>query len=196
MDIAKIDRDIAYIAMVVHVCCKLLFSMFHLFFSEVCCKCVLDVAYVFIHILQVFYLDVAYVLQWIQVFFWFFSSVLDACFKCFIIFRRMLHLLHLDISKLDRISPLVFYCLVSVSGVGSEGRQRRSPLARVVPMYMRGRTVACSMCSSSKWARSSSNSKWARSSSTRRQAQQVRRGRASAATRASGRRASVWTSRR
>jgi hypothetical protein len=34
-----------------------------LFFPDVCCKCVyLDVAYVFI--LQVFYLDVAYVLQW------------------------------------------------------------------------------------------------------------------------------------
>jgi hypothetical protein len=62
MDIAKVDRDIAYVAMIVHIYCKLMFSMLY-FFPDVCCKCVyLDVAYVFI--LQVFYLDVAYVLQW------------------------------------------------------------------------------------------------------------------------------------
>ena len=46
-DVTKVDRDVAYVAMVVHVCCKLLFPMFHLFFSGLCCKCVyLDVAYV------------------------------------------------------------------------------------------------------------------------------------------------------
>jgi hypothetical protein len=43
MDIAKVDRDVAYVAMVVHVCCKFMFSMFH---SDVCCKCVyLDVMF-------------------------------------------------------------------------------------------------------------------------------------------------------
>jgi hypothetical protein len=31
-DVAKVDRDVAYVAMVVHERCKLLFSMFHLFF--------------------------------------------------------------------------------------------------------------------------------------------------------------------
>jgi len=31
-DIAKVDQDVAYVAMVVHVCCKLLFPLFHLFF--------------------------------------------------------------------------------------------------------------------------------------------------------------------
>jgi hypothetical protein len=47
MDVAKADRDVAYVAIVVHACCKLLFSMFHLFFSDGCCECVyLDVAYV------------------------------------------------------------------------------------------------------------------------------------------------------
>jgi hypothetical protein len=46
-DIVKVDRDVAYVAMVVHVCCKLLFSVFHLFFQDICCKCVyLDIAYV------------------------------------------------------------------------------------------------------------------------------------------------------
>jgi hypothetical protein len=32
-DVAKVDQDVAEVAMVVHVCCKLLFSMFHLSFQ-------------------------------------------------------------------------------------------------------------------------------------------------------------------
>jgi hypothetical protein len=32
MDIAKVDQDVAYVAMVVHLCCKRLFPMFHRFF--------------------------------------------------------------------------------------------------------------------------------------------------------------------
>jgi hypothetical protein len=64
MHIAKVNRDVAYVVIVVHVCCKLLFSMFHLFFSDICCKCV--------------YLDVAYVSKHM------FASVSDACFKYFI----------------------------------------------------------------------------------------------------------------
>ena len=45
-DVAKVDRDVTYVAMVVHVCCKCIFQMFYLF-SNVCYKCVyLDVAYV------------------------------------------------------------------------------------------------------------------------------------------------------
>jgi hypothetical protein len=47
-DVAKVDYDVAHVTMVVHVCCKLLFSLFHLFFY-VCCKC--------------FYLNVIYVLH-------------------------------------------------------------------------------------------------------------------------------------
>jgi hypothetical protein len=31
-NVVKVDRDVAHVAMVVQVCCKLLFSMFHLFF--------------------------------------------------------------------------------------------------------------------------------------------------------------------
>jgi hypothetical protein len=33
-DITKIDRDVAYVAIVVHVCCKHLSPMFHLFFRR------------------------------------------------------------------------------------------------------------------------------------------------------------------
>jgi hypothetical protein len=39
IDVAKIDRDVVHVAIVVHVCCKHLFQMFHLLFSDVCCKC-------------------------------------------------------------------------------------------------------------------------------------------------------------
>jgi hypothetical protein len=44
MDVTKVDRDVAYVAMVIYICCKLLFPMFYLFL-DVCCKRVyLDVA--------------------------------------------------------------------------------------------------------------------------------------------------------
>jgi hypothetical protein len=33
-DFAKIDRDIEYVAMVIHICCKRLPLMFHLFFKH------------------------------------------------------------------------------------------------------------------------------------------------------------------
>jgi hypothetical protein len=33
MYVAKVDGDVAYVAILVHVCCKLLFSMFYLFFQ-------------------------------------------------------------------------------------------------------------------------------------------------------------------
>ena len=47
MDVAKVDWDVAYVVMVVHVCCKRLSPIFHLCFWTYCYKCVyLDVAYV------------------------------------------------------------------------------------------------------------------------------------------------------
>jgi hypothetical protein len=52
--VAKLDRDVAYIAIVIHVCCNLLFSMFH----------------ISIYVATVFILDVAHVLH--------------ICCKCFI----------------------------------------------------------------------------------------------------------------
>jgi hypothetical protein len=32
-DVVKVDRDVAYVAMIIHVCCKCMFPMFHLFFQ-------------------------------------------------------------------------------------------------------------------------------------------------------------------
>jgi hypothetical protein len=87
VDVAKVDSDVAYIAMVVHVCCKLLFLMFRLFFRR--CKYVYFGRCVcFMHVLQVFYLDVAYVFcNGFLVFLGVLASVSDACFKCFICFQ-------------------------------------------------------------------------------------------------------------
>jgi hypothetical protein len=45
MNVAKVDRDVAYVAMVMHVCCKL--PNVSSVFSYVCCKCVyLNIAYI------------------------------------------------------------------------------------------------------------------------------------------------------
>jgi hypothetical protein len=69
MDIVKVDRDIAYVAMVIHVCCKLLFPMFHLFFQAyVAIVCLFGCCICFTHMLQLFYLGVAYVLHGFHVF--------------------------------------------------------------------------------------------------------------------------------
>jgi hypothetical protein len=61
MDVSKVDRDVAYVAMVVHVCCKGLLPMFHLCVSG--CKlqvCFSGCCICFTHTLHLFYLDVAY----------------------------------------------------------------------------------------------------------------------------------------
>jgi hypothetical protein len=66
MDVAKVDWDVAYVAIAVHVCCKHLFPMFHLFFRRM---------------LQVLYLDIAYVFNgFSSVLWWFFASVSGVCF--------------------------------------------------------------------------------------------------------------------
>jgi hypothetical protein len=98
VDVPKEDRDVAYAAIAVHVCCKLLFHMFHLFVQTYvasvfiwmlhtfhtyaaivlfgCCIC-------FTHMLLVFYLDVAYVLQcFFKCFSSAFASVSEASFIC------------------------------------------------------------------------------------------------------------------
>jgi hypothetical protein len=53
MDVEKVDQDVAYVAMVVHVCCKRLFQMFYLFFFWT------YVASVFIWMLHMFHTYIA-----------------------------------------------------------------------------------------------------------------------------------------
>jgi hypothetical protein len=63
IDIAKVDQDVAYVAMVVHLCCKCLFLMFFCFFRCMLQVCLSGYCICITHMFQVFYLDVAYVLQ-------------------------------------------------------------------------------------------------------------------------------------
>jgi hypothetical protein len=96
LDIAKVDRDVAHVAMAIHVCFKCIFQMFNLFFqtfvasvSSGCCIC-------FICMLQVFY----WMLDMFVRVFKYFASVSDACCKCFSYFIYMLQVFHLDVSKI------------------------------------------------------------------------------------------------
>jgi hypothetical protein len=92
---------------------KLLFPMFHMFFRRIlqvlfgCCIC-------FTHMLQLFYLDVAYVLQWFS---GVFASVSDTCFKCFICLQTYVTSVVSGCFKSRSVLHplLVFCCLASVS---------------------------------------------------------------------------------
>jgi hypothetical protein len=65
MDVAKVDWNVVYVAMVVHVCCTPIFINFFRHMLQVC----LSECYIyFTHMLQVFYLDVSYVCNDFQVF--------------------------------------------------------------------------------------------------------------------------------
>ena len=137
MDVANVDRDVAYVATVVDVCCKGLLPLFHLCFSAACCKFIyLDVAYVsmVVHLCwclspmfhlfsrrmcKCVYLDVAYmfhtyvasILSECYVCLQYFSSVFSCFFQVFqkhvssvsSVFRSMLQVLHLDISKVEQM---------------------------------------------------------------------------------------------
>ena len=104
----KLNWDVAYVAIAIHVYCKCMFQMCHLFFIRMFQVCLFGCCICFIHMLQVFYLDVAYVLQ---CFSGGFASVSDTCLKCFIC---MLQVLHLDVSNVDRLlHPLLTLIVVS-----------------------------------------------------------------------------------
>jgi hypothetical protein len=100
IDVAKVYWDVAHVTMAVHVCCKRLFQMFHLFL-DVCCKCV--------------YLDIAYVshisckcFMWmLHMFLMTFSSVL-MCFFCKY-FRHMFQVFHLFSDACCKCVILMFH---------------------------------------------------------------------------------------
>ena len=81
MDHTKVDRDVAYVAIIVHVCCKGLLPMFHLCFLDAYCNCVyLDIAYV----LYIRCMHFIWMLRMVAIIFkcfkvCFFSSVSEAC---------------------------------------------------------------------------------------------------------------------
>jgi hypothetical protein len=99
-DVAKVDQDVAYVAMIAHVCCKCLFPMFHLFFfRRMLQMCLSGCCICFTYILQVFYLDVAYVCNCLSCVFACVSGAYYECFSCFVC---ILQLFHLSVSKVDQ----------------------------------------------------------------------------------------------
>jgi hypothetical protein len=113
IDVVKGDRDVAHVAMVFSsvcpecfICFRRMLQLFHLDIAKVD----LDVAYTcmlqayvvfsggFIHTLQVFYLDVAYVFQWLQTCF---PGVSNICCKRFNYFGCVLRVFHLDVAKVN-----------------------------------------------------------------------------------------------
>jgi hypothetical protein len=47
MDVVKVDRDVAYVVMVVHLCCKCLY-LDVAYVSYICCKCFIWMLHVFV----------------------------------------------------------------------------------------------------------------------------------------------------
>lgn len=86
-DVANVDRDVSYVAMIVRVCCRPPFFNVLSFFPDTCCKCgYSNAAHVFyIYVAKCFYLNVVFVCNGFHLFFMcFFISISDARFKCFI----------------------------------------------------------------------------------------------------------------
>jgi hypothetical protein len=84
MGVAKVDHGVTCVTMVVHISCKRLFPLFHLFSRRMLQVCLSRCCICFTYMLQVFYMDVAYVCNGFQVFSYVFAIVSDTCFKCFI----------------------------------------------------------------------------------------------------------------
>jgi hypothetical protein len=94
----------------IRACCKIMFSRGF--------RC-------FIHVLQMFYLDVAYILRWLHTCFQVFLGV---C-KCFSCFRSMLQLFHLDVVKVGLVlhmlqwdPPVAAACSCWGAAVGDHAR--------------------------------------------------------------------------
>jgi hypothetical protein len=60
VDIAKVDQDVAYVAMAIHVYWKRLFQMFYLFLQTYVANVLFGCCICFTYMLQVFNLNVAH----------------------------------------------------------------------------------------------------------------------------------------
>jgi hypothetical protein len=89
-DVTKVDRNVAYVAMIVHVCCKLPSPMFHRVFWTYCYTCVyLNIANLshicckrFIWILCIFSMGFKCFHVFLQMFQKYVSFVFRCCCKC------------------------------------------------------------------------------------------------------------------
>ena len=139
--------DVAYVAIVSEVCCKSMFRVFQRYVSALFFR--MHVAIVFICMLHMFPTYVA--------------CVLLGCFRCVFqvfqkhissvstVFRRILQLLYLDVSKVDLIlylSSPTFCCIVSECPPPNAGRTSircrrpgpfKSEAQRALPLLSLGR---------------------------------------------------------
>jgi hypothetical protein len=97
-DVAKVDRDVAYLVMTIHICCKRLFQMFYLFFQTY-------VANIFIWMLHIFQTYVANIISRYCICFAMAFQVFQVFLQVFqmhissvsFVFRCMLQMLYLDV---------------------------------------------------------------------------------------------------
>jgi hypothetical protein len=88
--------------------------------------------------LQLFYQNVVYVLQWFSSVF---ASVSDTCFKCFICFFCTLQVLHPNVLKLlDRVFAMGYVWEDEGGASGPRGHASRVDVQRREPMHGRGKT--------------------------------------------------------
>jgi hypothetical protein len=101
IDVAKVDLDIAYVVMVIHVCYKCLLPMFHQCFwtyvtsvficmllSHICCMCFIWILHMFANVFKCFH-----------VFFKYFKSMLQVCVSnVSIVFRHILQVFYLNVA--------------------------------------------------------------------------------------------------
>ena len=100
VDVAKVDWDVA---IVVHICCKYLSPMFHLFFytyvasvSDACLKCFICLLLYVASVASGCFKSKSGCCTCC-------NGVSTVCSKCFIYLRRMLQRFYLDIAKVDRV---------------------------------------------------------------------------------------------
>jgi hypothetical protein len=126
MGVVIVDQDVAHVAIVVYICCKRLFQLFHMFFICMLQVCLFRCYICFTHMLQVFYLDVAYVLQW---FFQVFSRIFCKYFRhMFQVFHlssdTCCKMFYLDVSQANQVLHLPPRFLLPRLGVSSSSRPR------------------------------------------------------------------------
>jgi hypothetical protein len=99
LDVAKVDRDVAYVVMAIHVCFKCMFQMFHLFFT---CS------------LQVFHLDVVYVSHvCCNYFIW--MHMFAMVFKSFHALLQVFQLFRTNVTSVSAISYECCKCFIWMS---------------------------------------------------------------------------------
>jgi hypothetical protein len=85
LDVAKVDWDVAHVAMAIHVCFKCMFRMLHLFFQTYVRMCFTWMLHMFLQVFQMYISSV---------------SAISVC---------MLQVFHLNVSKVDLVLQQVFH---------------------------------------------------------------------------------------